>query len=135
LYFGPLNFVNIPTGANNTYQLALGALYAEDQIEITKYVQLLAGVRYDYFNLQSQDRRTNLVQSRIDNLWSPRVGLVVKPLDNLGVYGSYSVSYLPSAGDQFSTLAPGLVISAPEQFINKEVGLKWDIYPTLQFSA
>ena len=49
---------------------------------------------------------------------SPRSGVIVKPLENLSFYGSYSVSYLPSAGDQFSTLMPGTVISAPEKFEN-----------------
>src|SRR5215213_8210516 len=66
---------------------------------------------------------------------SPRAGVVVKPVDNVSLYGSYSVSYLPSAGDQFSTLAPGTVISEPEKFVNKEVGLKWEINPRLLFTT
>ena len=56
-------------------------------------------------------------------------------MDNLAVYSSYSVSYLPSAGDQFSALSPGLVIAPPEKFVNREVGLKYDILPSLQFAA
>ena len=39
-----------------------------------------------------------------DNLVSPRAGVVVKPIAPLSLYGSYSVSYLPSSGDQFSSL-------------------------------
>ncbi|MBI2742250.1 MAG: TonB-dependent siderophore receptor [Rhodospirillales bacterium] len=135
LTFGPITFRNIPTGANNTYELALWALYAQDQIEITKYLQLVGGVRFDQFNFQSHDRRTGVLQSRLDNFVSPRAGVVIKPMANLAVYGSYSVSYLPSSGDQFSVLNPGLVIAAPEKFVNKEVGIKWDIRPTLQFTA
>ena len=41
---------------------------------------------------------------RADNLVSPRAGVVVKPIAPVSVYGSYSVSYLPSSGDQFSSL-------------------------------
>ena len=35
---------------------------------------------------------------------SPRAGLVIKPITPLSLYASYSVSYLPSSGDQFSSL-------------------------------
>ena len=63
------------------------------------------------------------------------MGIVYKPIDNLSIYGSYSVSYLPSAGDQFSALNPGLVIAAPEKFVNTEIGVKYDIVPRLQFAA
>ena len=45
---------------------------------------------------------TARTSSRTDDLVSPRAGLVVKPVEPLSVYGSYSVSYLPSSGDQFS---------------------------------
>ena len=123
------------TGANNTYRLDLWALYAQDQIELTPWLQFIGGVRFDQFNFQSQDQRTSVITARIDNLWSPRAGFVVKPIANLAFYGSYSVSYLPSVGDQFSTLAPGTAISAPEKFENKEIGVKWDILPKLQATA
>src|SRR5262249_32974860 len=105
------------------------------QVEITKYLQIIGGVRFDRFDLESRDRRTLVVSSRTDDLVSPRVGVVVKPVENVSIYGSYSVSYLPSAGDQFSTLAPGTVIAQPEKFENKEVGLKWEITPRLMFTT
>jgi catecholate siderophore receptor len=104
-------------------------------VEITKYVQVLAGVRFDHFDLDSTDRRSGVTLSRTDDLVSPRFGLVLKPVENVSVYGSYSVSYLPSSGDQFSTLSPGTVIAEPEKFVNKEIGLKWDIFPRLQFTT
>jgi catecholate siderophore receptor len=61
--------------------------------------------------------------------------VIIKPVDNVSVYGSYSISYLPSAGDQFSSLTPSLAVTVPEKFINNEVGVKWDITPRLQASA
>lgn len=132
--FVPVTFRNT-TGANNTYTLGLGAAYVQDQIDITRYFQLIGGVRFDHFDLQSRDRRINITLGRVDDLVSPRAGVVFKPIDNLSIYASYSVSYLPSAGDQFSTLSPGLIIAEPEKFVNKEVGLKYDILPRLQFST
>jgi catecholate siderophore receptor len=131
----PVTFVNKATDSNNTYNLNLGAVYLQDQVEITRYLQLIGGVRFDHFDLQSRDRRTNVALGRVDDLVSPRAGIIFKPIDNLSIYGSYSVSYLPSAGDQFSSLNPGLVIAAPEKFVNKEVGVKYDILPRLQFAA
>ncbi len=132
----PVRFANNnTTDANNTYNLNLGAVYVQDQIEITRYLQLIGGAQFDHFDLQSRDRRTNVALSRVDDLVSPRAGIIFKPIDNLSIYGSYSVSYLPSAGDQFSSLNPGLVIAAPEKFVNTEVGVKYDILPRLQFAA
>ena len=131
----PVTFRNIPTGANNTYKLDLGAAYVQDQVEITRYLELIGGLRFDHYDLESRDRRSGFQLGRIDDLVSPRAGAVLKPLDNLSLYASYSVSYLPSAGDQFSVLSPGLVIAPPEKFVNKEVGLKYDVLPRLQFTT
>ncbi|MCS3898219.1 catecholate siderophore receptor [Bradyrhizobium japonicum USDA 38] len=132
----PVTFANNGgTDANNTYKLNLGAVYVQDQVEITRYLELIGGLRFDHFDLTSRDRRTFVELNRVDDLVSPRAGVVFKPLENLSIYGSYSISYLPSAGDQFSALTPGLVIAAPEKFVNKEVGLKYDIFPSLQFAT
>ena len=40
---------------------------------------------------------------RVADLVSPRVGLIVKPIVPRSLYGSYTVSYLTSSGDQFSS--------------------------------
>jgi catecholate siderophore receptor len=133
--FAPVTFRNVATDANNTYRLNLAATYLQDQIEITRYLQLIAGVRFDRFDLQSQDRRNGATFARTDDLVSPRAGVVIKPAENVSLYGSYSISYLPSSGDQFSTLAPGTVLAEPEKFVNKEVGAKWDVSPRLQFTT
>ena len=131
----PITFRNIETGANNTYTLDVAAAYVQDQVAIGKYVDVIGGVRFDRFDLQSTDRRSGATFGRVDNLVSRRIGLVVKPVDTLSLYASYSVSYLPSAGDQFSTLSPGLAMAEPEKFVNKEVGAKWDVAPRLQLTA
>ena len=55
----------------------------QDQIEITRYLQFIGGVRFDHFDLQSRDRRTNVALGRVDDLVSPRAGIVCKPMDNL----------------------------------------------------
>lgn len=129
----PWTFSHAATDNNAYATLNLASAYVQDQIEFNRYLQFIGGVRYDRFDLTA----TNLnpggtSDSRVDNLVSPRAGVIVKPVDNVSIYGSYSISYLPSAGDQFSSLTPSLAVTVPEKFINNEVGVKWDINPRLQ---
>src|SRR3546814_4180582 len=64
-------------------------------------------------------RSTDLVGTprpfaRTDEKVSPRVGLILKPRDNISVYGSYSRSFLPRSGDQFLTMSATQQNLAPE---------------------
>ncbi|NEU13129.1 TonB-dependent siderophore receptor [Methylobacterium sp. BTF04] len=126
---------NGTTDANSRYDLGLAAVYLQDQIELNDYVQVVGGLRFDHFDFSSQSRTTNVTTAQTDDLVSPRAGLVIKPLQNLAFYGSYSVSYLPSSGDQIGAFTPGLVIAAPEKFQNLEVGVKYDVTPRIQLTG
>src|SRR5262249_10197299 len=61
--------------------------------------------------------------------------VIVKPVDNLSIYAAYSISYLPASGDQFSSLNNGTIILVPQEFENKEVGLKWEPQKNLLYTA
>ena len=100
----------------------LAAVYVQDQIEVSRYMQLVGGLRFDHFDLQYHDNRAGTNLRRIDNLVSPRAGIVFKPVAHVSFYGSYSVSYLPSSGDQFSSLTAITQQVKPEKFTNYEVG-------------
>ena len=126
---------NGTTDANARYDLGLAAVYAQDQIELSPYLQIIGGIRYDHFDFASQDQRSFVKTGRVDDLASPRAGIVLKPLPNLAFYGSYSVSYLPSSGDQIGAFSPGLVIAESEKFENKEVGVKYEMTPRIQLTA
>jgi catecholate siderophore receptor len=52
--------------------------------------------------------------------------MILKPLQNLSLYTSYSRSYLPQAGDQFNSLAANTETLKPERFDNYEAGVKWE---------
>ncbi|MEP7212885.1 MAG: TonB-dependent siderophore receptor [Acidobacteriota bacterium] len=123
----PTTFRQSAADADNNLRLNLAAGYLQDQIEITRFVQVVAGVRLDYFDLNYHNNRTTQELNRIDSLVSPRLGLVIKPVEQLSLYGSYSVSYLPSSGDQFSSLTNVTQQAEPEKFENYEVGVKWNI--------
>ena len=88
---------------------------------------MIGGVRFDRFDLEYHNNRNGDTLGRVDNLVSPRAGVVFKPVEPLSLYGSYSVSYLPSSGDQFSSLTTITQQVKPEQFNNYEVGAKWDL--------
>lgn len=104
-------------------------------MELTRHIQFVAGVRYDYFDMDFLNRRTQETLGASNNLVSPRLGLVVKPVSQVSLYGSYSVSYLPSSGDQFSSLTATTRTLKPEKFNNYEVGAKMDLTRRLALTA
>lgn len=131
----PVTFRQNATDADNHIQTNLAALYVQDQIEFSRYVQLVTGVRFDYFDLRFHNNRNGDNLRRIDQMVSPRVGLVVKPMVALSLYGNYSVAFLPSSGDQFSLLTTITQQVKPEKFTNFEVGAKWDVRPRLALTT
>ena len=144
-YFGPITFMhfsapNAGLGIANAdsaskYRANVESAYARDTVDVLHWLQLIGGVRVDRFDLSALDMNTNTERVRVDTKISPQAAIIVKPADNLSIYTSYSVSYLPASGDQFSALNNGTVILEPQKFVNKEVGLKWNIQPRLQFTA
>ena len=131
----PTTFRQSATDANNRLQTNLGAAYVQDQVELSRRVQVIGGLRFDYFDLQYHNNRNNENLRRIDNLVSPRAGVVIKPADQMSIYGNYSVSYLPSSGDQFSSLTVITQQVKPEKFSNYELGVKWDLYRDLSLTT
>ena len=108
--------------------------YLQDQIDIGEHVKLVLGLRYDDFQISSVNRINNFAGARSDGKWSPRVGLILKPQDNLSVYASYARSFLPQSGDQFTVLDATTQALAPEEFRNLEAGIKWDLTERLAFT-
>ena len=131
----PLTFRQSATDADNHVQANVAATYAQDQIELSPKVQVLAGLRFDHFELRFRNNRTGDRFRRLDSLFSPRAGIVFKPIVPLSLYASYSVSYLPSSGDQFSSLTAITQTLKPEKFSNYEFGAKWDIRQSLSLTT
>ena len=131
----PVTFRQSATDADNHLLTNVAATYIQDQVAVSRYVELLGGVRFDYFDLRYQNNRNGDNLRRIDRLVSPRAGIVIKPLMPLSVYASYGVSYLPSSGDQFSSLTNITQQVKPEKFTNYEVGAKWDIRRNLTLTG
>ena len=131
----PVTFRQNATDANNHVKTNLGATYVQDQIAINRYLQVVTGVRFDYFDLHFHNNRNNQDLRRIDRLVSPRAGVIVKPVTALSIYTNYSVAYLPSSGDQFSSLTAITQQVKPEKFSNYELGAKWDVRRNLSLTT
>src|ERR1041385_2291267 len=95
----PVTFRQNATDADNHLKTNLGATYVQDQIEINRFLQVVTGVRFDYFDLQFHNNRNNQDLRRVNRLLSPRAGVIVKPINAMSVYVNYGVAYLPSSGD------------------------------------
>lgn len=131
----PVSYRPNATDADNRVHTSVAASYVQDQVGLTRWLQLLGGLRVDRFALQYHNNRNGEDLSRPDTLWSPRAGVVVKPVEPLSLYGSYGVSYLPSSGDQFASLTSVTRQLEPEAFTSYEAGAKWGLKPSLAFTT
>jgi catecholate siderophore receptor len=131
----PVVFRQSATDADNHLRSLVGAAYAQDQVALTTRLLAIAGVRIDHFDLRYRNNRNGDELRRIDNVVSPRAGLVFKPAANVSLYGNYSISFLPSSGDQFSSLTSITQQVKPEKFANYEGGVKWDASRRLALTA
>ncbi|HYD87976.1 MAG TPA: TonB-dependent siderophore receptor [Vitreimonas sp.] len=127
----------IPAGlqTDSHVRANVAALYLQDQIALSDQWQVIAGVRFDRFDLDYDNRLSVNDFSRGDDLLSPRLGVIYRPIEPLSFYASYSVSYLPQSGDQFASLSGTTANLEPEEFENIELGLKWDVLPELALTA
>lgn len=130
-----ITFKQAATDANNHGTVTTKSVYIQDQIEFSPQWQLIAGVRRDNFDVDFTNNRTAENIKTTDTPVSPRVGLVYKPMTDVSLYASYSIAFVPRAGDQLSSLTATNKAFDPEEFKNLEVGAKWDIRPDLSTSV
>lgn len=136
----PITFRNRDSGdgvdALNRSVVDIISLYIQDQIEIIPQIQVIAGVRYDLFEVDFQQK--NGLRDHIktqDDLIAPRFGVIYKPIEPVSLYASYSQAFVPRAGDQLNALNVTVETLKPEKFTTMEVGLKWDIRPDLALTG
>jgi catecholate siderophore receptor len=133
-----LTYAPSASDGNNVGTLDGWAVYLQNQVELTPWLQIVAGIRYDRIELDFTDRRATATQRDYDftqEIWSPRVGVILKPAENASIYASYSRTALPRFGEQLASLSVSNQNLAPEKFENLELGGKWDITPDLNLTA
>jgi catecholate siderophore receptor len=121
----PFTAAGAPT-ANNTGIFKVSSAYVQDLVSLSPQWKALAGVRYDKFEQETEERRVGVANvARTDRNWSPRAGLVFQPSAAQSYYASFSRSFQPS-GEGFALAANNADI-APEITKNKEIGAKYDL--------
>lgn len=97
------------------------ALYAQDQMELSKHWKALVGVRYDEYRQTVHDLLNNAVVKQSLNATSPRVGLVYQPNEQWSLYATSATSFRPNSG-----ISRDLQGFDPEEGKSYELGAKWD---------
>ncbi len=109
--------------------------YVQDEIEIADWLDVIVGARFDRFEIEVLNVVANDTRSRTDEEISPRLGVVLKPQENISFYGSYSETFLPRSGEQFANINGANNALDPDTFTNLEAGVKWDFASGLSLTA
>ena len=105
-------------------------VYAQDLISFTDKIKLLAGLRWSWQESQTEthDLTKNPVivtegAKKLDNAFSPKVGLVYQPTKDISLFASYSNSFSPNTGTtvDLQPIKPSII----DQY---ELGIKKDFW-------
>ena len=138
-----VNSAGIATAVNFTNSLksktesdiSVTSLFIQDQMDLTDNVKVLIGGRLDSFDITVDDIKNGTSESRTDDRFSPRAGVIYKPQDSVSLYVSYSESFLPRSGEQFKKLDATAARLDPDVFESTEIGVKVAVTDTLSFTA
>ena len=129
-----VNF-NTKLKSKTTSDIEVTSIYIQDQIDVNDNLKLMLGGRLDQFDITVDDIKAGTSQSRDDDEFSPRAGVIFKPQDNVSLYLSYSESFLPRSGEQFKKLSASSAALDPDVYENSEIGVNWDITNELSLRA
>jgi iron complex outermembrane receptor protein len=105
-------------------------IYIQDQITVRDNLKFLIGGRYDWISTEfAADSEipgeVTRLPTRRDGAFSPRVGLVYQPSQEVSLYASYTRSFFPVSG--FDNLSPDANITfEPTRGTQYEIGVKTD---------
>ncbi|GAB5487053.1 MAG: TonB-dependent siderophore receptor [Parasphingorhabdus sp.] len=111
------------------------SFYIQDEIKLTDWLNVVVGGRFDSFDITVNNVPGNEFRTRKDEEFSPRLGLILKPRENVSFYASYSESFLPRSGEQFANINGSNNALDPNTFTNLEAGVKWDFKQGLSLTA
>ncbi|WP_236738862.1 TonB-dependent siderophore receptor [Chroogloeocystis siderophila] len=95
-------------------------LYLQDQITLSESLKILAGGRFDVYDLQSLDSLSNTEAEDTVQRFTPRLGVVYQPSREVSLYGSYSQAFTPNI---FGRTADGSFLD-PELSEQFEIGVR-----------
>ncbi len=104
-------------------------VYVQDLVDIVDKLKLLAGVRFSYQETGGgsvynyQDKTRTKTDKMSDQAFSPRLGLVYQPSDNISIFSSYSNSFTLNTGtDVYLNPLP------PSYIDQYETGVKTELF-------
>ena len=77
-------------------------VYIQDQVDILENLILLLGGRFDFVNQDKPNNLAGTIANQYEEAFSPRVGLVYQPIQEVSLYTSFSRSFLPNDSTTFS---------------------------------
>lgn len=106
-------------------------VYLQDQISMGTHWMALLGIRRDRFSVSAHYLKPGVTPNythNVDSEWSPRAGLIFKPVENDSIYASVTQTYTPNAFNlAVSQKKPDTANLAPEKDTNYEIGNKLDL--------
>ena len=75
-------------------------IYAQDVADLTDWLSLMVGGRYDRQDVDFTEQVTGFTDSQTSEVFLPQVGIVLKPSDSLSLYASYTESFNPNSVEQ-----------------------------------
>ena len=116
--------------------LEVTSLYLSGNIDITDQWIMVLGARYEKVDTSIKEYsvasgRSALTTgsasaSRDDSNFSPRLGMIYKPKENISMYLSYSESFIPKSGEQYKSWGTNAAFD-PDVYENTELGFKYDM--------
>ena len=115
--------------------ISVTSIFIQDQIDLSDNWKLMVGGRLDDFDITVDDIKNGTSESRNDNTFSPRAGVIYKPQENVSLYLSYSESFLPRSGEQFKALSATSARLDPDVFESTEIGMKVALNKNISLNA
>ena len=116
--------------------LEVTSLYLSGNIDLSEQWIMVLGSRYEKVETTINEYsvapgRSALTTgsasaSRDDSNFSPRLGLIYKPKENISMYLSYSESFIPKSGEQYKSWGTNAAFD-PDVYENTELGFKYDM--------
>jgi catecholate siderophore receptor len=107
-------------------------LYAEDRLSWGKHWIALAGIRWDRFSVNAHYKKPGVTPDHTFNVtttWSPRIGLIYKPVQNDSLYANVTRTYTPQGANiALSQKSPNDAHLAPQKATNYEIGNKLNFF-------
>ncbi|NVK54963.1 MAG: TonB-dependent siderophore receptor [Alteromonadaceae bacterium] len=116
-------------------KLDVASFFVQDEIEISEQLDVVIGARFDRFDIEVFNAKADETRKRTDEEISPRAGLIYKPQENISIYASYSESFLPRSGEQYTDINGNDDQLDPDTYNNQEIGIKWDLAQGLSLTA